>query len=537
VRVYGLAVTLCVAAALMAATPAAPASAALVGAPAEVATGLNAPWDVVPLPDGRTLVTERPGRVRVIQANGTLRPDPVYEDAVAKKFLGMVKSPGYATNRFIYLFVSDWTSGPGSANLSADRVIRLVDDGTNLVSPVTIFDQGIRSDGNHDGGRMAFGPDGRLYVTTGDVHDRTLPQDKNSLNGKILRLEAPGDATDGQPGAGNPFPGPGLQQYVWSYGHRHPQGLAWDAAGRMWETEHGPSGEVYAGQLGGEVGRDEINRIEPGRNYGWPLIAGDEIRPGMCTPVVFSGKSQATTWAPAGLAFAADGHLYVPALFGQHLRAVTTEGDAVTDQKELFKGTYGRMRTAVADGGNLWLTTDGTSAKVMRVAVTPDPAPAVAGAPSFSRCGVAAQGGAAAQETGATQGGSAGAVSNPATPPPTTRAIRKALDALLARQRKALQRRTLAQIASSRKLRLRDRALPAKRMALELKLGGRRLGYGAAATGTGRATTVWLMLGRKARATLSQQRRARRLQLVARLRAADGRLVTRSLRFTSKRVD
>ncbi len=127
----------------------------------------------------------------------------------------------------------------------------------------------------------------------------------------------------------------------------------------MWETEHGPSGEAYAGQQGGEIGRDEINRIEPGRNYGWPLIAGDEIRPGMCTPVVFSGKAQTTTWAPGGLAFAGDGHLYVPALVGEHLRVVTTEGDGVTDQQELFKDTYGRMRDVVADGNDLWLTTDG----------------------------------------------------------------------------------------------------------------------------------------------------------------------------------
>jgi glucose/arabinose dehydrogenase len=142
---------------------------------------------------------------------------------------------------------------------------------------------------NHDGGRIAFGPDGKLYVTTGDQHQPSRPQDLGSLNGKILRLNAPGDGTDGTPPGDNPFVGDARPnaRVVWSYGHRHPQGLAWDEQGRLWETEHGPSGESHA-PVGAKSGRDELNLVVKGGNYGWPLVAGDQTRactiPPRCTP-------------------------------------------------------------------------------------------------------------------------------------------------------------------------------------------------------------------------------------------------------------
>ncbi|HEX5910068.1 MAG TPA: PQQ-dependent sugar dehydrogenase [Thermoleophilaceae bacterium] len=482
------------------------AQASLSGTPVEVASGLETPWDVLRLPDGRTLVTEIGGRVRVIGADGALRAAPVYADSTAKKFLGMAADPGYATNRHVYLYV-----GYGSgANPNASRIIRLTDDGTNLVSPVTIFNGGIASDDNHDGGRIAFGPDCMLYATTGDIHQPSLPQNLDSLNGKILRMTATGAAP-----ADNPFPGAGARGFVWSYGHRHPQGIAWDAEGRMWESEHGPSGEGHAPD-GAKTGNDEINRIDKGANYGWPVIAGGQTAPGMRTPVTHASNSPA--WAPGGLAIGPDRVMYAPFLAGTELRAFTIAGDSITSQTTLYDNTFGRLRAATADATHLWLTTHNrtNNEKVLRV--------------PFEPAGISAP---AAKCTAA-----APAAPTPARPAARlTRAqLRAIVRGVLGRQAKALRSKRARKLAKVSKLRLTDRALPAgklsimvERPAIRRKRARVKVLDGKATTRAGRRAAVTTKLGRQSRKLLraAARRRGRlKLTLHVGLRTADKRLTT-----------
>jgi len=205
----------------------------------------------------------------------------------------------------------------------------------------------------------------------------------------------------------------------------------------MWETEHGPSGESYAN---GRGSRDEINRIDRGANYGWPLIMGTEQRDGMRAPVVSSGDS--TTWAPGGLAFGPDLRMYVPMLAGTHLRELGTSGDGVTDQIELYKNAYGRMRAATADSTHLWLTTSNDDADGDEVLRVPIDAATIPRAPATRE------------------------------PPPPT-ALRRAgareiLDALLLAQARALRRRGVRGLLRRGRLSARAAALPAGRMSLRL---------------------------------------------------------------------
>ena len=252
-------------------------------------TGLEAPWALDFAPDGRIFLTERGGRIRII-AGGKLLPQPWLTLDVAETgeagLLGLALDPGFAQNRFVYVAYTA-RAGAGLQN----RLVRLREDpatGQGVLDRVLL--EGIPGNGNHDGGRVKFGPDGKLYWTMGDAQNSAAAQDRTSLNGKILRLNP-----DGTIPADNPFSG----SPVYSYGHRNPQGLAWQpGTGRLYATEHGPSGVP-------SCCRDELNFIEPGKNYGWPTIIGDQTRPGLVTPVLQSGNTE--TWAPSGATFVTAG--------------------------------------------------------------------------------------------------------------------------------------------------------------------------------------------------------------------------------------
>lgn len=344
------------------------------GAPVRIATGLNVPWELAVAPDGRTFVTEREGGIRVLGADDALQPGTVLERTAfpnVRKLLGLALAPDFATSRTAYVSVSTSADpdGGGPAN-GTSGIWRLKEAGGRLTVESRVFD-GIPSDGNHDGGRMVFGPDGHLYVTTGDIHQPARPQDEASLNGKILRFSVPATGALGAP-ADNPFFADGGDaRYVWSLGHRHPQGLAFDAAGRLWETEHGPTGETYdpARYPGGsgQRGRDELNLITKGGNYGWPLVSGPMTGPGLTPPAAVAGASP---WAPGDIAVGADGSLYAPFLAGTSLHRFDVRAGAVLAQADHFRD-LGRQRVAVARGQDLLIAQDGDDAGIYRVPLGP----------------------------------------------------------------------------------------------------------------------------------------------------------------------
>lgn len=310
--------------------------------------GLQTPWAIDFSPDGRIFLTERPGRIRVV-SNGILRPEPWATLDVAETgesgLMGLALDPQFAQNRFIY--VAYTFRGPGGRLIN--RLARLREDpgtGKGILDKVLL--DGIPGGTNHDGGRVKFGPDGKLYWTMGETFNRSLAQDLSSLNGKILRLEP-----DGAIPKDNPFP----NSYIYSYGNRNPQGLAWQpGTARLYETEHGPSGEKGCCQ-------DEVNLIDPGKNYGWPVISGNETREGMVSPVLQSGDS--VTWAPGGATFVTRGpwagSLLFTGLRGQALYRLTLDPNdprKAQSFETLFEGQYGRLRD-VSEGpdGTLYILT------------------------------------------------------------------------------------------------------------------------------------------------------------------------------------
>ncbi|MDJ0398502.1 PQQ-dependent sugar dehydrogenase [Rhodococcus rhodochrous] len=300
-----------------------------------VASGLDTPWGVAFLPGGSALVTERnTGRIVEI-TDGEVREVGRVGETLAQGesgLLGIAVSPTFDTDRFVYLYV---TTG------SDNRVLRAVFDGTTLAEPEVILD-GIPAGRIHDGGRMIFGPDGMLYVATGEAGRRELAQDPNSLGGKILRITG-----DGEPAPGNPDPA----SPVYSLGHRNVQGLAFDDRGRLWASEFGQN----------DV--DELNLVTAGANYGWPVVEGAGGSDEFVDPVLTWPVSQAS---PSGLAWF-EGSLWMATLRGERLWRIDVQDTDVQDTDvqgtaatatDFFVGEYGRLRTVVAaPDGSLWLTT------------------------------------------------------------------------------------------------------------------------------------------------------------------------------------
>ncbi|SDS92339.1 Glucose/arabinose dehydrogenase, beta-propeller fold [Streptomyces sp. TLI_053] len=312
-------------------TGACPADGGVPGSPTTLSSGWTVPWGVFWMPDGAgALVTERDSFKVFKQAKSGTKteigavPNTVTTDGEGG-LLGVAVDPNWSTNHYVYFM---HTAAEGN------RIARMTYNGSTL-SGYTVLLQGIKKNRYHNGGRLAFGPDGYLYASTGDGQTPNLAQDKNSLNGKILRM-----TTAGKPAPGNPF-----NNYVYSLGHRNPQGLAFDRNGRLWEAEFGDS--KY----------DELNLVKPGANYGWPTCEGTCSTSGMTNPKA--------TWpvnvaSPSGIAIVRN-VVYMAALRGTRMYRIPINGDSesVGTATSYYVGTYGRLRTVtkVPGADQLWLTT------------------------------------------------------------------------------------------------------------------------------------------------------------------------------------
>lgn len=311
--------------------------------PEVIAENLAVPWDLDFLPSGEILVTERPGNLLVIKNDKTvIRVEGVHHTSEGG-LMGIAIHPDFGRNNWIYLYFTSNNSGRVS-----NRVERYKLEG-NRISDKKVILENIPASPFHDGGQVEFGPDKYLYIATGDAGQGNLAQDKNSLAGKILRLTDEGSIPDDNPF--NPSKAEAGNPAVYSYGHRNPQGLTWDDADNLWITEHGPSG------IDGGSGQDEVNRIEQGKNYGWPEIKGAQTRSGMESPAIQSGTAE--TWAPASAAFS-DGQIIFAGLRGEIIYAFDITSKNL---RKYFAGKYGRLRAVKIHDGELYFTTSNTDGR------------------------------------------------------------------------------------------------------------------------------------------------------------------------------
>lgn len=296
-----------------------------------VASGLQAPWAVAFAPDGRVFVTERDtGRILELVGGSAVEVQRLDVDPSGEGgLLGLAVSPNYPSDGLLYAYYT---------TAEDNRIVRF-----RLGEPPQPILVGIPSASIHDGGRIALGPDGMLYATTGDAAQSSLAQNLASFGGKILRM-----TPDGQPPVDNPFPG----SRVYSFGHRNVQGLAWTADGTLHATEFGPDQN------------DEINRIVPGGNYGWPFGSGVLGQVGLIDPLLVLQPAEASWSGAAILVNGAipqwEGNLFAAALRGQRLwRLVLAPDGGIAAAEQLLVGEFGRLRAAVqAPDGSLWVLTN-----------------------------------------------------------------------------------------------------------------------------------------------------------------------------------
>jgi aldose sugar dehydrogenase len=329
-------------------------------------SSLSRPWGIAALPDGRFLITEKDGRMRLASATGTLgapiKGVPKVDSADQGGLLGICLDPAFAQNRMVYWAFSEPLK---DGNLTAVAKGKLSADEKTLEGVKVIYRAYPVYKGTlHYGGRVRFAKDGSLFVTTGersDVETRTQAQDINSGLGKIIRI-----TTDGKPATGNPFEGkPDARPELYSYGHRNVQGIDFHpVTGDVWETEFGPRGG------------DELNRAEPGKNYGWPVITygieysgkniGDSIqqKEGMEQPVYYWDP----VISPSGITFYSSdvipewkNNLFISCLSGMHICRIVIDNNKVVGEERLLEGEHQRFRdiTQGPDGGLYAITDQG----------------------------------------------------------------------------------------------------------------------------------------------------------------------------------
>jgi glucose/arabinose dehydrogenase len=301
------------------------------GQAAVLASGLAVAWGIAFLPDGSALVSERDShRIVRVDEHGRvsqLGTVPGVAPAAGEGgLLGLAASPAFATDHLVYAYLTA---------SSDNRVVRMSYRNGTLGAAQLVF-AGIPKAANHDGGRIAFGPDGMLYVTTGDAGRPEGAPDRSYLGGKVLRM-----TPDGRPAAGNPFAG----SVIFTLGHRNPQGLAW-----------GPDGTLYEAEFG-QHALDEINVLRPGADYGWPTVEGTigPSRPNLRPPLLTFATDEAS---PSGLAFAG-GVLWLAALQGERLYQIPLLAPGrLSTPTAVLDHQYGRLRTVtLAPDGALWITT------------------------------------------------------------------------------------------------------------------------------------------------------------------------------------